>query len=101
MKALIGLVLVVVLLAVVGWITFSPTDDRTSINIETEKIQRDTQEIVDNGRELIQGAEREMDEAVDDDADPALEDEQPDDEPVTTPPPPRPVEPDRGAERIE
>lgn len=51
MRALIGVVLLVALLAVVGWVTFSTEPGRTSVNVETEKIERDIQGFKDSARE--------------------------------------------------
>jgi hypothetical protein len=56
MRVLLGLVAIVLLLAVCGWITFSWNGDRASVNVETEKIETDSQHIVDEGRDLIEGA---------------------------------------------
>src|SRR5215831_1644694 len=56
MRVLIGLALVVLLLAVVGWITFSHNGARTSINLETSQIKHDTSEMVDSGKTLLENA---------------------------------------------
>ena len=51
MRAIIGIVLVVALLAVVGWVTFSNEPGRSSVNVETEKIERDIQGFKDSARQ--------------------------------------------------
>jgi hypothetical protein len=56
MRALLGLAAVVLLLAVCGWITFSWNGNRASVNVETEKIESDTERIVDEGQELLEEA---------------------------------------------
>ena len=56
MRALLGLIAIVLLLAVVGWITFSWNGDRASVNVETDKVERDTQGLVDEGRDLFEAA---------------------------------------------
>ena len=59
MKTLIGLAAVVLLLTVCGWITFSWNGDRASVNVETDRIESDTEGIVEEGRELLEAAGRE------------------------------------------
>jgi hypothetical protein len=56
MRVLIGLALLVLLLAVVGWVTFSHNGARTSINLETSQIKHDTNEMVDSGKNLLENA---------------------------------------------
>lgn len=51
MRAIIGLVLLVVILAFLGWVTFSNDPGRSSVNVETEKIERDLQGISNTVRE--------------------------------------------------
>lgn len=55
MRVLLGLIAVVLLLAVCGWITFGWNGDRASVNVETEKIEEDTRHIVKEGRDLVEG----------------------------------------------
>lgn len=64
MRVLLGLVAIVLLLAVCGWITFSWSGDRASVNVETEKIETDSQHIVDESRDLIEGVSKQDDPAV-------------------------------------
>jgi hypothetical protein len=49
-----------VIFALVGWISFSADDGRSSINLETDEIREDTGEIMGKGSELLQDAEREV-----------------------------------------
>lgn len=62
---LIGLV-IVVLLFVAGWLTFSKRDGAASINVETERIEQDTAEIVEGGRRAIQRADEKVDVKIND-----------------------------------
>lgn len=56
MRALIFLVAIVLLMALAGWISFSSTPGRGSINIETQKIQADTDRALESGAHLMQKA---------------------------------------------
>lgn len=61
MRALILLVVVILILAVVGWISFSKSQDRSSINLETQQIRQDTDRALESGSNLL----REAGDAVD------------------------------------
>lgn len=41
MRALLIAAVVVLLMVVVGWVSFAVTEDRSTINLETDKIERD------------------------------------------------------------
>jgi hypothetical protein len=60
MRALLLLVAIVLILAVVGWISFSSEPGRSSINIETDEIREDTGEVMREGSELLRNAEEEI-----------------------------------------
>ena len=60
MRALIFLAIVVILLALVGWITFGKDGGRASINLETETIRGDTGEMMKSGSELLDDARDEV-----------------------------------------
>jgi hypothetical protein len=66
MRVLIFLAIVAVLLAFAGWITFNSGPDRTSINLETNEIRQDTQEIVRSGAKMLDkaGADRQAAESA-------------------------------------
>jgi hypothetical protein len=66
MRAILIILGLVVLFALVGWITFSDDDGRASINLETKEIRQDTGEMMDKGSELLEDAEQEV--APDDEA---------------------------------
>ena len=56
MRALILLAAIVLVLMFIGWISFSKGPDRTSINIESDKIRQDTKQIMGSGAELLHKA---------------------------------------------
>ncbi len=56
MRALIVIVALILILALVGWITFSKGPDRASIDLETGKIRQDTQHAMQSGAELLHKA---------------------------------------------
>jgi hypothetical protein len=60
MRFLIILAVVILLLAIAGWITFSKDSGRTSINIETNEIREDTGAIMNKGANLLNNAENEI-----------------------------------------
>ncbi len=60
MRALLIILGLIVIFALVGWITFSDDDGRASINVETNEIREDTGEIMNKGSELLKDAEQEV-----------------------------------------
>jgi hypothetical protein len=60
MRVLIILAAILVLLALVGWITFGNDSERSSINLETEEIRKDAGEMMNKGSELLKEAEDEV-----------------------------------------
>jgi len=56
MKALFFLIVVIALLAFAGWLTFNSGPGRASVNLETNEIREDTQEIVRSGAKIIDRA---------------------------------------------
>jgi uncharacterized protein YxeA len=56
MKFVIALVVAVVLMAVAGWLTFSDSKDRATINVETQEMKEDTREAVRKGKEFSEKA---------------------------------------------
>jgi hypothetical protein len=53
MRVILILVVIVLLMVMAGWLTFGRNGGRTSINIETQKIERDTERAVDRGKEVL------------------------------------------------
>ena len=60
MRALIIVIVVIVVLVLVGWITFSRGPDRTTINVETDKIERDTQSVLETGAQTLDKAKKSL-----------------------------------------
>jgi hypothetical protein len=60
MRVLIIFAALVLLFALVGWITFSNEQGQSSINLETEEIRQDTGEMMHQGSELLEDAEQEV-----------------------------------------
>ena len=56
MRALIVVVVLVLVFALLGWITFSKGPDRASINIESDQIRQDTKQAMESGAELLHKA---------------------------------------------
>jgi hypothetical protein len=54
MRVLILLAALVLILALVGWLTFSRDDGRTSVNLETQEIRQDTKELLESGSQALQ-----------------------------------------------
>lgn len=53
MRPVLVLVIIVLLMILGGWLTFTRYGDRTSINIETERIESDTHRALDQSRQII------------------------------------------------
>lgn len=56
MRALLVVVLGVLVLAMVGWITFSRDGTKASINLETNQIKQDSREMFDAGSKIVRDA---------------------------------------------
>jgi hypothetical protein len=56
MRALILLAVIVLVLALVGWISFSKGPDRASINIESDRIRQDTKQVMESGGQMLHKA---------------------------------------------
>ena len=56
MRALILLAAIVLVLALVGWISFSKGPDRASINIESDRIRQDTKQVMESGAQMLHKA---------------------------------------------
>ena len=65
MRLLLLLILLIVAFAFLGWITFRPGPDRSTINIEKHEIREDTRELLDSGTKILHQAEEGIDRAAD------------------------------------
>ncbi len=61
MRALLILLVVVLLLAVVGWIRFHDSPQRSTISIEKEEIRQDTEGMVERGNEFLENTRQAVD----------------------------------------
>jgi hypothetical protein len=76
MRALLVFVLVVLVLALVGWVRFSSDDGkRASIHIETKEIEEDTGRALESGAALLQDAGESVERATEAPRDPDRRDE--------------------------
>ncbi len=85
MRAIIILALIVLLMGLVGWITFSNEPGRSSINIETDKIEQDAENAVESTGEMLESGARALsgDNEVELDQEPV--NTAPTETPITTP----------------
>ena len=58
MRGIIILALIVLAMGLAGWLTFGKNPGRATINIETDKIQRDTETAVENTERMIDSGAR-------------------------------------------
>ena len=56
MRVLILLAAIVLVLALIGWISFSNGPDHASITIESDKIRQDTKEVMESGAQVLHKA---------------------------------------------
>jgi len=59
-RVLIIVAALLVLFALVGWITFSNDQGQSSINLETDEMRQDTSEMMNRGSDLLKDAEKEV-----------------------------------------
>jgi hypothetical protein len=69
MRTLIILAAIVVVLALVGWVSFGHGPNRSSINIETDEIRRDADEALERTEEAIEAGKREFSDVLRDQED--------------------------------
>ena len=60
MRALLIIVVVVVLLAIAGWLTFDFSSNSASVEVRTDKIQQDTEKIVEGSKQLMNKADEQL-----------------------------------------
>lgn len=64
MRAIIVLLAIVVISALVGWISFSNDPDHSSINIETNKIRQDTKQVMQSSAVVLHNAGDQVEQEV-------------------------------------
>ena len=65
MRALLVLIVVVVVLVCVGWVTIRTNGNhQATVTVETEKIQKDTHDIVEKGEAAVEKAGKKIHESV-------------------------------------
>jgi hypothetical protein len=64
MRAVLVLIAIVLILSLVGWISFHRAPDGPSVKIETEHIRKDTKDVVQSGANLLHKAGDEVQQAV-------------------------------------
>ena len=64
MRALLILILIVVLMAIGGWLVFNFGNDSTSVKVNSDKIKQDTSQAVEATKELLNRAEKNFEQAV-------------------------------------
>ncbi|QDS94475.1 hypothetical protein FF011L_32540 [Roseimaritima multifibrata] len=73
MRAIIVVAIVVLVLALVGWIQFSSPDGNPTIQIDTEKVKEDTSTLVEKAKGAAEEVDRRVDVDVDTSPKPASE----------------------------
>lgn len=71
MRGVVAVIVVVLLLALAGWVTFGSDSGSASINLETETIKEDTATAVEKGKQLLSDANAELDSSDDTAAEPS------------------------------
>ncbi len=65
MRAVIVIVVVVFVLALIGWIQFGSSDGDPSIRVDSEKVKRDTSSVVEQSKVIIDDAAQKIDASID------------------------------------
>lgn len=60
MKAILILVAIVLVLVLIGWVSFGTTENGASISVDTDRMQQDTGEAIESGGELIENTREEI-----------------------------------------
>jgi hypothetical protein len=56
-RALILFAIIILVMALIGWVSFGTSPGRSSINLETDQIRQDTREALDTGADVLHKAE--------------------------------------------
>lgn len=60
MKVVLTIVVVVLLFALIGWVSFRVSDDQASINVETQKIEKDASDVVEGTKDLLKNDDEDI-----------------------------------------
>ncbi len=60
MRTLLFIVVIVLLLSLAGWLVFDFSGNSASVEVRTDKIRQDTEDVVDKSKELLHQAEQEI-----------------------------------------
>ena len=90
MRGLLIIAGLILIFALVGWITFNKGPDRATINIESGQIRDDTKRVIESGAELLHRAGDKVEAEANRPTEPAPPSTPPVTEPAT-PTPPAPV----------
>ncbi|MBL8852215.1 MAG: hypothetical protein JNG89_21260 [Planctomycetaceae bacterium] len=69
MRKLLIAVVLIVLLVVVGWVTFRYDGRQASVNFNTDKARQDTQQVIEKGEAAVEQATARGKELIDDTSD--------------------------------
>lgn len=64
MKGIVAIIVIVLVLVLIGWISFRTDDGRATIQLDTNKAQADTERVVEGAKDLTQRAAEGLDDAV-------------------------------------
>ena len=74
MRAIIGIAILLLVLAWVGWVQFSSPDGDPTIRVDAEKVRQDTSVIVEKSKQVLDDAAEKVGDASEEvDASPDLE----------------------------
>lgn len=65
MRVLAVIVVIVLILAAVGWLQFSSLDGEPTVRFDTEKARQDTSEVIDQSKQAIDRAAEKIDASID------------------------------------
>lgn len=65
MRALIVIVVLLLILAAVGWLKFSTPSGDPTLRVDTEKVRQDTSTIVEKSKEAVDSAAQKIDASID------------------------------------
>lgn len=64
MRGLLVVLVVLLVLVIAGWVSFQVSGNRASMNLETQKIEQDTEKAVEGTKDLLRKADDKIDEEV-------------------------------------